>query len=433
MKNLLAVLICLVPATSYAFDSITHEAITYSAFRHLETHAHLSPATDRWTSSIGRDRRFLEDLLARATVDADYHNDIWADGRFHLPFTGASNGQESSQFTTLMHYVNVTAPGRYWDYDGYSYLRSSRNGIDSYLNFPSLVPRGDLSVPLGGENTGYPAHGIGPGAMRLGFRGSDEEWRELYDRNTPMGQVVFPPADVVAQTNFEAMLRSERSASSFTESWEETNPLVSGVFSTLHRRRHYWRGQIAGLPEGLDLLGTAFHMAQDISVPQHAQGTADNCHQELESLADRLTCGTSTDPDMSAYFDGSFGSEPPDCQHLYDPELVERIRAEVHELDPGTPLSVRERIQAVARQSARWTWGTLHDGSSTMATRLPDGKVLIGDSCGELMKNEAVHRQLSYHYNLAVAITLTLFEDAALRFEDMHALSFLEPSNRYDQ
>ena len=258
------------------------------------------------------------------------------------------------------------------------------------------------------------------GAYKLGYKGTEKDWKKMFLSHQSVTATIFPPADVPAALAFDAMLRSERAVATETESWTDRLPVANTIFGNEMLSRHYWRGEIAGLPRGLDLLGLTFHMVQDVSVPQHSSGTADNCHQEIENLADQLACDTAHDLPESTYDDGSFTGDAAGCQHLYDAQLVNQILKTVPELDASREFTVRQRIQAVAIVSAAWRWGDPDDSVDFMGTRLPDGREFSADRCSDLMKIEAVRAQLKYQYNLAVAGTVTLFQSAATQYEARH-------------
>src|SRR5262249_37552143 len=159
-----------------------------------------------------------EELLIRATVDADYRPDNYLSTWFHSRFNGASSGKNSSVFTSIFHFINVTSKGRYWDFDGYSYRKSTQQGFDGYLGLPGIVVRGDLSRPLGGRNAAHASHGVDIGTYDLGFKGGVRDWRKLFQSKRSVTEVVYPPADVPAQLAFDGMLHSERVASTLSDS-----------------------------------------------------------------------------------------------------------------------------------------------------------------------------------------------------------------------
>src|SRR5690242_12256644 len=110
---------------AFAFNSLTHEQITRSALSYLNTHSHVFPETEKWLGALGPDYEFMTSSLVRAVVDADYRTDLWMSGLFHKPFVGGADDGHLAVFTALFHFMNVTESGRFWQYDGYSYLRSS--------------------------------------------------------------------------------------------------------------------------------------------------------------------------------------------------------------------------------------------------------------------------------------------------------------------
>ncbi len=401
-----------------AFNSVTHVELTRSALEYLGS------AGNRWSSVLnGTDSIIARETLFRAVVDADYRSEVYLSTWFHKPFAGAATSETTSIFTRIFHFMNATEKGRYWEHDGYSFQKSTQQGYDRYLGWPGVVTRGDLSIPLGGKDAAHPIHGVEIGVYNLGFKGNLRDWHRMFLEKKKATKTVFPPADVPAQMAYDAMLRSPRAQVTGVESWQEVTTVADGIFSNKKISRHHWRGEIKGLPQGFDLLGMSLHMAQDLAVPQHAQSTADNCHQEIEALTDRLACNTARDIDSRPYDDGSYSGDDHHCQTLYDPTLVTAIIAANPELDVEKKFSIRDRITATAVLSARWQWGEPDDSIDFMGTVLPDGQRFTADHCGELMTIEAVKKQVKYQYNLAVAASAAVFARAAYEYEVAH----LEP------
>ncbi|MGZ3687499.1 MAG: hypothetical protein ACXVBW_04325, partial [Bdellovibrionota bacterium] len=254
---------------------------------------------------------------------------------------------------------------------------------------------------------------------------TDRDWRELFYGKNSAADAVFPPANVPAQIAFDALVSSPRSASDLSDSWDERLPLVTGLFSTGYLERQYWRGEVATLPSAFDLLGLILHLTQDLTVPQHAEGTADYCHQEYENLVDRLACNTNYDVDQTPYQLGTYGSRV--CQNLYDPGLVEKILGEMQFLDPRTDESVYTRLRALALLSARWQWGYPEDSVDPIETILPDNEEFTGTQCATILDEASVHRQLRYQYNLGVAASAAIFEFTAHSFEKAHSRFLFQP------
>src|SRR5689334_23361521 len=88
-RTLSIVFILLWPFTSSAFHGLSHEQITRLALQHIKTHAPQYPETTQWTQGLGKNQQLMEDLLIRATVDADYLVDTFLDAWFHNAVAGA--------------------------------------------------------------------------------------------------------------------------------------------------------------------------------------------------------------------------------------------------------------------------------------------------------------------------------------------------------
>jgi hypothetical protein len=228
---------------------------------------------------------------------------------------------------------------------------------------------------------------------------------------------VFPPSTVPAEIAYQLMLKSDRTQTNMTDSWAMDLPLVTGIFSTENLSRSYWRGQVEGLPEAWDLLGMTMHLTQDATVPQHTEGTSDNCHPEYESMIDDIVCGAKSPLDRNRYYDGSYGGPRPGCGLLYDADLVAEIIGEFPGLAPGTSITIEQRIVEVAERSAAWRWET---SNGNRFTHLPDGHDYTAKECTGILNEKLVRDQANYQYNFAIAQTVSLFEQAAHDYELSH-------------
>lgn len=391
-----------------AFNPITHEMLTRSAFRFLRARAAYGAGPESRNNAWVRDP-LVERMLVRSAVDADFLPDLWFESWFHDPFVGGKDGVDSTVFTSAFHFINVSVPGMFWDYDGYSYRNSSRQGADEYLGLPGVRIRGDLAAPLGGKSRLRANVHYDVGPYRAGFKGRDADWERMFLRKGSARKAVFPPANVIAQLAYDAAIASPTAAVTTVEGWDESLSLATGWASGRHVTRHYERVEVKSLPRRFDLLGLTLHLAQDLGVPQHTAGTADYCHQELERLADRLGCGTARDPDMTPYREGRYDELRPDCQRLYDPALVSRFLELLSALS-APDLSVSERMVRIALLSNRWKWGEPDDSLDFLVTVLPSGRVFTADRCTDLMRISTVQSELKAQYNLAVAASVRLID-----------------------
>jgi hypothetical protein len=233
-------------------------------------------------------------------------------------------------------------------------------------------------------------------------------------------RAVFPPSYVPAEIAYARMLDSPRAAADSVESWEETQTLVESVLSNGKLQRSFWRGEAAGLPQYLDLLGMVMHLTQDATVPHHVEDTSDRCHPEYEKMVDLLACGSGKPLSYESYYDGSYARGAASCDHLYDADLVQGFLAEDGMLAPTSQISVSERMIQLAKRTSQWDWRAPGVGGG-YATRLPDEQFFQASSCEEILSEPAVQAQAKIQFNLAVAETVALFEVAAHEYETQNA------------
>jgi hypothetical protein len=415
----LAVSICL-PSASRAYDEYSHEWITRSAFTYLRTNPHFYPETKLWLDDLGGDADYLEEVLVRGVVDTDYRSDLWLDAWFHGLIEGSDSDNFVADFTTMFHFLTVITPGEYWDYDGYSYRDGTKKGNDKYLGLPIIKVLGANSFALGGSPvSGHEIHGAVLGPYSAEFKGTEKDWKKLYFGDNLASHAVMPPSYVPAEIAYQKMLGSSRSPADTRESWTEASPLVKTIFGNAHLTRQYWRGEVATLPEYVDLLALVMHLNQDATVPHHVEDTSDRCHVEYEKAVDQLACGTTGKLDYTNYYNGTFGSGGAYCGELYDPSLVTQIISELSLMDASDLLSVKDRMIRIALQTARWDWRV--SSKKAYATLLPNGDLFTSKTCQAILSQQEVQEQAKYQFNLAIAATVALFETAAHEYETLHA------------
>ncbi len=405
-----------------AFNSLVHEQIIKSVFQYLNTRKKVSPTTSKWLE-LGNYQNLhtqnqIERILIRSIIDVDYQPDLWMSAWYRSPFAG---GQVKylGMLTSLYHFLNVTKPGIFWDYDGYAYRHTDGTGNDAYLGMAGMKIRGDLSFPLGGR-VYDDAHRRGLtylGAYRHGFKGSEQDWQQLFFEGAA-AQAVLPPSYVLGQMAYDAFLASKRAVKNKLEEWDSSLPVADGYIFLKKVKHHYWRQEIMGLPLALDSLGVTLHLLQDLAMPHHAQGLAGYCHPELEEIVDELVCNSEKIPDLSQYETGYFDVlSTSACQNLYEPELVDSIARSSTLVDMQNKLNIRDVFIDIAKRSAEWQFGKLD--KKTMATRLPDGTVISGDNC-DILRHKIVFDQAKFHYNMAVAYSLFVLEKAAQEWENLN-------------
>ncbi len=414
-----------------AFNGLVHEQIIKSIFEYLNTQPQLSPATKKWLA-LGQSQDLptqnqIERVLIRSVIDVDYQPDLWLSSWYRSPFAGG-RVKYLGMLTSLYHFLNVTKPGVFWDYDGYAYRHTDGTGNDAYLGMSGMRVRGDLSFPLGGRAYND-AHRRGLtylGIYRHGFKGSEQDWRQLFFEGAA-AQAVLPPSYIPAQMAYEGFLASKRAERNKLEEWDSLLPVADGYIFLRKVKHHYWRQEIFGLPLALDSLGVTLHMLQDLSMPHHAQGLAGYCHPELEEIVDKLVCGTEKVPDLSQYAAGYFDvGLTQNCQKLYDPNVVKKIMSASRLINMNQKLNIRDTFVEIAQQSALWKFGKLD--KEMVATRLPDKTFLSGKNCA-ILQHESVFNQIKFQYNLAVAYSLFVFEKSLKDWEDVNDItkSFQEP------
>lgn len=405
--------------SAQAYDEYAHEWITRSAFDYLKNNRHIYPETTNWVEGLGPEETFLESMMVRAVVDTDYRSDTWLNAIFHPAINGAqSTDGVVAMFTTLFHFVTIKVPGRYWEYDGYSYRGNTHKGNDSYLAEPTLRISGKQSAPFGGRSpAGHPLRGADLGTYDVGFKGTLKDWNRMFEGNTHFAsEAVFPPSYIPARTAFQKMLWSPRVRASSVDSWTEDQRLVTTWIHNTRWERSFWRGEVAGMPRYMDALGIAMHLIQDATVPHHVEDTSDRCHPEYERMVDQLTCGASGNLDYTTYYNGSFANDHgPHCNVLYDPEIVTKILFEEKLLEP---ISIEQRIMQAATLSSRWDWRV--KSKLKYATTLPDGTFFEGKTCQALLAFPTIQEQAKYQFNLAIAETVAIFELSAHLYETRH-------------
>ena len=403
-------------SVSFAYNSFSHEHITRNAVHFLRDHSGGYPEIKQWLDEGSEERYLVEEILVRANVDSDYRSDLWFGSWFHPPTFGAFQTSVIYPYTATSHFLDISGEGKYWEKDGFSYARSSKQGKDVLYELPSVRVEGKLSSAFGGKNDAHRSKIPSIGDYRFEFKGTDEEWNHLFFEDTYLSHVVFPPANIPGQLAFQDMLQSSRAEETYIDHWDETLPLASGLMATKSVSRHYMRGEIKGLPSRLDSLGMTIHLAQDMTVPQHTQVTTDLCHTEYESFVDQLDAlQEASDIDFSGYQSGVyFGAQRSWKSYLYDEALIEQFIQENLALKTQTNLSVKDRFYAIARETHQMKWSKVGD---TYTLEFPTGEKISQKTCENLINTIDVHQHIKKQYNFAVAITVVLLDQAAHAYE----------------
>ncbi|MGE4232665.1 MAG: hypothetical protein AB7F43_04985 [Bacteriovoracia bacterium] len=464
MKHLFVFIFFLFAQTAFSFNSLTHEQITKSAFFYLKDHPHLSPHTQDWLDLGSVERNLLERLLVRQVVDTDYRDDVWLKTFFHDSFTGAiqANDEPIVMVTMYLHFINMTKPGNPWPYhNGYSYDATDTEDNDGILGTSFLELSMGKSAAFGGKHDNFPLTGPDYGDLKLGYFLEDEpklySLRQLNAMHVTIDpeKIVFPPATVPAQMAYDKVVSSHRyvAREPKKEIWNHILPLFPGrsvseivgaIFSdaNVKYRHSYWRAQIPGLPDKLDLLGVTIHLAQDLSMPHHTLATSNYCHAEFEEAVDILACGSQSPPPYYVYDAGTFDQGPGCfrlCQNLYDPDLVTQIMHDPEFLEPGAQqpfcpdrnFRIEDRLRSIAKFTSAWYWD-FDEQKDKFRTYLPqkryqNGKTWIDryirgpirhSKCSHFWTNPDIVEQMKIQYNVAVAATVMIIEHAARDFED---------------
>ncbi len=389
MKILSWIFLLFFTSKGHAYTNFSHERITRGALNYLRTHTHTFLETDEWARIMSENKELVDESLVRSVVDTDYKSDMWLGAIFHESFSGGIEDGWVNMFTTLTHFMTIGVPGTLWENNGFSYKYGSKSGRDNMLNYFSLVLKD--------------------------YNGSTAEWRGKYPSGSKVGDIIFPPANVPAEKALEILFSSKRATASRSINWDERLALISGIFKTEHPIRHFWRGEIKGLPVRFDQLGVALHMIQDMTVPHHSMSTSDLCHHEYEFAVDNLACPNGK-INYRPYHDGSyFGDVYPQCESLYDEKMITRLMGEVPALRLDGTLGLSERMQKIAEMSHLWSWQFL--ANKKIQLKFPDGNKIEAESCTTLMNHDKFKEQVKYQYNLAIAASVSVFESVAYRYE----------------
>jgi hypothetical protein len=407
-------------SAAWAFNSFSHDRITRNAIRHLRHYPHVAAKTATWLNTPD----LMVESLVRANVDTDFKADVWLDSITTPPIAGAKGKGRFVLLTSMLHFLNVTTNGAFWEHDGYSYRGSTKQGADTYLNMVTVTVRGDLSSALGGTRPeGHAHHGSELGTFDLGFGGTSKDWKKMFGVGNRASKAVFPPSNVPSELAFQNLLVSPRAAQDRVDSWEETFPVVRSVITHGKVHRKHWRGEVQGLPVALDQLGLILHMVQDLGIPQHAQGTSDLCHGELEDFASK-TGGDYNNDTLKRYWDGTYeGEVSPQEDSLYDADLTETFRTELPFLNPTSDLTIKERMIALGKLTSQWRFKRV--ARKLWTTTLPDRTVVSARTCAALVQLPRVREQLRANYNLSVAASAAFFELAVHHYE--RAMSIEQP------
>jgi len=407
---------------SHAFTAIGHEQILRAAFLHMQKSAVLSKSLNSWESALSpQELSLFERGLSRSIIDLDYLPDLWGDVVTYGPVAAAKQDSTIIMFTSLFHYINVTKPGEFWEYDGFAYRNFWGLGNDQLLALPLSSIRAEISPPLGGKDTAD-SKALHPrlGAYQYEFKGSNKDWYDLYYSPGSAKLAVFPPAYVPATLAWHQYLMSKRAADSTVNHWIRKFQVVEAFLKGSEITRMYARYQIRSLPEKIDHLGIVLHMVQDMGVPQHTQGTIDFCHRELEEMVDHLLC--KQNPKHHEYRTFLYGtySEPLPCLSLYDPKFVDKMLNTAPPLNLNVKQRIGERLRGIAKITNHWRWGDPINSLDSIGTQLPDGKVFTGNSCAEVLAHPIVREQIRLQFNFAVASTIAILQHAINEYEAQH-------------
>ena len=404
MKRLLFCMqlgVVLMGGSAFAYTPIGHEQITKAALRYL---AHLDWSASRWLPQDEAARALVENAISHAVVEPDYAPNAWGKVVGYGPVAGMKSGASSiSAFSSLFHFINVTRPGIYWDYDGFAYRDHRGLDNDLLLGLPFSSILGDLSTGLS--------------LYRWGFKGTNADWRSLFWGRGNSKRAVFPPAYVPAEIALQRFLAAPIAEQDSQESQFIDFPVITGLFKGVKIHRQYLHDHLKGLPDAIGEFGTALHMAQDMCVPHHTLATLDFCHQEFEETNDVLNCRLEHKRLPYGRYEYGVFSGALDCHELYDPVLVERLLREAPPFQLHNGMSLSERLQKLAIITAHWQWGDPSESVDPIGTVLPDGKVFTGDHCSDIFKEPAVREQVRLQYNLAVAASVAFAEIVVESYE----------------
>ena len=265
------ILLCFNAGALYSWTGSTHIRTVQDAVSFMK--GSQATETEKWIISFLEYRSQLGNAdftgyVGNKNRDTDNFKDTEMDGWWcFASCTFSIVGVDFANYTSFWHFLTLSRPGRYNNYDGYSYRYSlpddfwGLNGVTkSYLYNRHCNNEGKA-----GNSISYPSSGsLG---VKSGYRQRYVYNGSLYNSTTPSGNyddyqdIIWEPLNNAAVYWYGRALRN-RSGS----------PASSGNVN-------YY---------DLGLLGHALHMAGDANVPQHLWNTLSHYHSDYEGWVNSI-------------------------------------------------------------------------------------------------------------------------------------------------
>ncbi len=186
---------------------------------------------------------------------------------------------DQKNHTAFNHFIDIKkGPGKFDDYDGYSYFRGSAH-TDQYQDACELTGGwGRLAAFL----TGFKVD------EGIQYWLNDEyvhiPGRPWYCRCSPAVEQYSFPRDlgIYTTSNSEIIARFPLA----DDHGGNDQGIPYSVFFPVDNLARYWYGRFLKTPGRLDLLGPVLHAVQDAGIPHHAAGYNGNWHVEYENALD---------------------------------------------------------------------------------------------------------------------------------------------------
>ena len=283
-------------------NGVGHRAITAAAFDFLTEIEGNPPSLQRFLG--------WKNQVAEAAAHADYLADLefvnveglWrddpheTDGVFPRPFKDkASTTALGFDLCAFNHFIDIRkGPGKFDDYDGYSYERGSGH-VDQYqtgLDWVEHDRGGDLgtlagildkilAIPgaLGGPDTGWKIDHIKNWWLNDEY--VHAPGLPYYHACSPSIKNYSFFADKAAYASLEAECRARfpLAESIGCPGWG----VPYSVFMPVDNLARYWYGAYLDKPHDPTKLGPVMHAIQEAAVPHHASGCLGNWHSRYEA------------------------------------------------------------------------------------------------------------------------------------------------------
>lgn len=297
--------------------------------------------------------RSAVERLARASEATDYFKDLeFVDVNFgrddpHRREPGVVNDAahhvlDQRTLTAFNHFIDIKkGPGRFDDYDGYSYHRGSAHG-EQFQPASEVAGRWEYLLA---RLTGFKVdEGI---QYWLNDEYVHAPGRKWYRGCSPSLERYSFPRDARRYPGKRAELAARFPLTE--RRGQKGRGVPYSVFMPLDNLARYWWGQFQRRlrqADRIEALGPVMHAVQDASIPHHAAGYNGNWHVQYEDVLNRLAVRFSRKPAVLA-------------------EIRRRVR-EWTWLDPRPPKRRLELEDRGSRPGLNWpiqqlvTWLALH-------------------------------------------------------------------------